>query len=218
MSDPTAFLYPFIEEEERDAEALTADLIRSAAAKIELSRTLRATTLDASASMLEEAAAMMAERFGQGGRVFVFGNGGSATDAEGAAHLFGDPPFGRPLPAICLASDPSVITALANDVGFDLVFSRQLAAHAAPHDAVIGFSTSGESANVIHAFEEAARRDLLTIGLAGYEGGAMAASPAVRYCLVVRSDSVHRIQEVQNGLITRLWELVQERLDPGGFS
>jgi D-sedoheptulose 7-phosphate isomerase len=155
----------------------------------------------------------MADRFRQGGRLFSFGNGGSATDAEAAAALFSQPPSGRRLPAVSLAHDSSVLTALGNDVGFDLVFSRQLIAHARPGDIAVGFSTSGGSVNLLRAFEEAARRDVLTVGLAGYDGGAMAASPALGHCLVVRSDSVHRIQEVQDALFLELWSLVQAALE-----
>ncbi len=102
-----------------------------------------------------------------------------------------------------------MLTALANDVGFELVFARQLIAHARPGDIAIGFSTSGGSVNVLRAFEEARRRGLLTIGLCGYDGGAMAASDDIDHCLVVRSDSVHRIQETQAALIFELWSIVQ---------
>ena len=101
----------------------------------------------------------MAERFRGGGRLFAFGNGGSATDAEGAVELFAEPAVGRrPLPALSLVDDRAVLTALANDVGFELVFSRQLIAHARPGDIAVGFSTSGDSVNVLRAFEEAPRR------------------------------------------------------------
>jgi D-sedoheptulose 7-phosphate isomerase len=108
-----------------------------------------------------------------------------------------------------------VLTALANDVGFELVFSRQLIAHAGPADLAVGFSTSGDSANVVRAFEEARRRDLLTVGFAGYRGGAMAVSDDVEHCFVVASDSVHRIQEAQDALVFALWFEIQRRLEGG---
>ena len=162
------------------------------------------------------AARAMADCFGRGGRLFAFGNGGSATDAVGAVELFRNPPSGRPLPALSLVDDRAVLTALSNDVGFDLVFSRQIIAHAKSDDIAIGFSTSGDSENVLRAFEEAARRGLLTIGLCGYEGGEMAVSEAVDHCLVVRSDSVHRIQEAQHALMLELWSKVQARLQGSG--
>ena len=105
-----------------------------------------------------------------------------------------------------------MLTALANDVGFDLVFSRQLIAHAEAGDIALGMSTSGNSRNLLIAFEEAARRGLLTVGLAGYDGGEMAASEHVQHCLVVRDDSVHRVQETQAALAHALWRMVQSRL------
>jgi D-sedoheptulose 7-phosphate isomerase len=216
--EPTGFLYPFIESEERDATALLVDLAGSARTKLEESRTLRESTLERATDLLEEAGSAMAARFGGGARLFAFGNGGSATDAEGTVQLFRDPPSGRPLPALSLVDDRAVLTALANDVGFELVFSRQLIAHAQAGDIAIGFSTSGDSVNLLRGFEEAMRRNLLTIGLCGYEGSAMASSEAVAHCLVVRSESVHRIQETQAALVLRLWSIVQRHLNGGGIS
>jgi D-sedoheptulose 7-phosphate isomerase len=214
--EATSFLYPFIESEERDAAVLVADLAASARAKMADSLALRAATLGQCRETLVDAATAMANRFQTGGRLFSFGNGGSATDAEGAVALFRDPPSGRPLPAMSLVDDRAVLTALANDVGFDLVFSRQLMAHARPGDIAVGFSTSGDSVNVLKALVEASGRGLLTVGLCGYAGGAMASSGAVDHCLIVRSDSVHRIQEVQAALMLQLWSGVQRQLDGSG--
>ncbi|MGH9107883.1 MAG: D-sedoheptulose-7-phosphate isomerase [Acidimicrobiales bacterium] len=215
-AEPTGFLYPFIESEERDAPGLVADLARSARAKMDTSRALRAATIEACAGVVHRAGSAMADRFRQGGRLFAFGNGGSATDAEGIVDLFLRPPDGRPLPAMSLAEDLAVLTALGNDVGFELVFSRQIIAHARPGDIALGISTSGNSANLLRAFDESSRRGLLTAGLAGYDGGSMASSLAVHHCLVVRSDSVHRIQEAQNALALQLWSVIQHDLDEGG--
>ena len=216
MNEPTAFLYPFIDAQERDHEALLADLTASVLAKVHASRTLRAATLERCENVLRSAGTAMAERFRRGGRLFAFGNGGSATDAEGTVELFRGLSRERSLPAVSLVEDRAVLTALANDIGFDVVFSRQLIAHARSDDIAIGFSTSGDSLNVLRAFEEARRRGLLTIGLCGYEGGAMAASEAVEHCLVVASDSVHRIQETQDALVLALWTVVQHELEEGG--
>jgi D-sedoheptulose 7-phosphate isomerase len=105
-----------------------------------------------------------------------------------------------------------VVTALANDVGYELVFTRQLIAHARPGDVAIGLSTSGSSRNVMLAFAHARAHELLTIGIAGYEGGEMASSDDVARCIVVRSDSVHRIQETQAAIGCALWSRVQEQL------
>ncbi len=212
-TEPTGFLYPFIEAEERDAGALVRDLVRSAHSKMEESHALRAATLERCRDVVEAAAAAMADRFRRGGRLFTFGNGGSATDAQGTAELFRHPPHGRPLPALSLVEDQAVLTALSNDVGFELVFSRQLIAHGTAHDTAVGFSTSGDSADMLRAFEEASRRGLLTVGLCGYEGSGMALSDAVDHCLVVRSESVHRIQETQDALLLALWQSVQHHLD-----
>jgi D-sedoheptulose 7-phosphate isomerase len=210
--EPTGFLYPFIEADERDPGALIADLVASARAKVDESASLRTATLTRCAQQLDDAASAMADRFRRGARLFAFGNGGSATDAQGTAELFRLPPHGKPLPALSLVEDQAVLTALANDVGFELVFSRQLIAQARAHDIAVGFSTSGDSPNMLRAFEEAARRGLLTVGLCGYEGSGMAVSDAVAHCLVVRSESVHRIQETQDALMFALWEAVQRHL------
>jgi D-sedoheptulose 7-phosphate isomerase len=215
-AEPTSFLYPFIESEERDASVLLAALADSAEKKMHESRALRTASLERCADVLARAGAAMASRFGRGGRLFTFGNGGSATDAEGTAQLFRHPPTGHALPALSLVEDRAVLTALANDVGYELVFSRQIIAHAQPGDIAVGFSTSGDSANMLRAFEEAARRGLLTVGLCGYERAAMARSDAVQHCLVVPSESVHRIQEAQDALMLELWSVVQRELDRGG--
>jgi len=215
VPEGTDFLYPFIEGDERDAGPLLLDLARSAAGKHELSLALRTAVMASAGETLAAAADAMAMAFAAGGRLFSFGNGGSATDAASLAALFARPPSGRALPARCLADDPAVLTALANDVGFDLVFSRQLIAHATAGDIAVGISTSGGSRNVLGAFVEARRRGLVTVGLAGYDGGEMAMSADVEHCLVVPSDSVHRVQEVQASLAFALWEAVHARLGHG---
>jgi D-sedoheptulose 7-phosphate isomerase len=212
--EPTAFLYPFIDAEEHDANRLLAHLAGSARAKMADSAAVRTTTLQRCRPDLDRAAEAMAARFLAGGRLFAFGNGGSATDADGTVELFRNPPDGRPLPAVSLLDNPAVLTALANDIGFDAVFARQIIAHARPPDIAVAFSTSGDSVDVTRALEEASRRGLLTVGLCGYEGGAMALSACVSHCLVVRCDSVHRIQEAQAALTLALWSSVQSCLGP----
>lgn len=211
-SEPTNFLYPFIDSEETDAAGLLVDLAESARAKMAQSRTLQLATLAQWAALTEALGAAMAQLFAAGGRLYTFGNGGSATDAEMTAQMFRHPIAGRALPAWPLVDDRAVLTALANDVGFELVFSRQLIAHGRRGDMAMGLSTSGNSENVMRAFAEAKRRGLLTVGLAGYDGGAMANNADVDYCLVVRSDSVHRIQEAQDALVFELWSVVQRHL------
>jgi D-sedoheptulose 7-phosphate isomerase len=216
--EPTSFLYPFIEAEERDATQLLADLAASTRQKMAESYGLRVTTLQQTEDLVRTAAASMADRFRFGARLLALGNGGSSTDADAAVALFRDPPSGVPLPAMSLVEDRAVLTALANDVGFEVVFSRQIIAHARAGDIALGFSTSGDSVNVIRAFEAASLRGVLTIGLCGYDGGAMASNPAVDHCLVVRSDSVHRIQEAQAAVTLNLWTAVQRYLAAESWS
>ncbi len=210
--EATDFLYPFIEGDETDSGSLLTDLAASAGGKWAQSTALRAETLERCEDQLRTVAAAMVERFNAGGRLYAFGNGGSATDAEGVAQLYTQPPWGMPLAARSLAEDQAVLTALSNDIGFDVVFSRQLIAHGRPFDIAMGFSTSGNSENLLVAFAEARKQGMLTVGLSGYDGGRMAADPNLEHCLVVRSDSVHRIQESQASLTHVLWAYVQEAL------
>lgn len=207
------FLYPFIEADETDAGPLLIDLAESARGKATDSGRLQAATIEAHRESVGTLARAMADLFAAGGQLFAFGNGGSATDAASMAALFTHPPgSARPLPARSFVADEAVVTALGNDVGFELVFSRQIIAHARAGDIAVGLSTSGNSNNVIRAFGEAHRRGLLTVGLAGYEGGQMAICDELDNCLVVRSDSVHRIQESQAALAFALWSEVQAAL------
>ncbi len=212
----TDFLYPFIESDERDVGPLLEALTTSAESKAAASRALSVATLDALGDGAERTAVAMVERFRAGGRLFAFGNGGSSTDAAGLVALFAKPPYGSALPARSLVADHAVLTALANDVGYELVFSRQLISMAEPRDIALGLSTSGGSTNLLRAFAEARRMALLTVGLAGYEGGAMAAAGTLDHSLVVGSDSVHRIQEVQSAIVFDLWQRVQSLLDGQG--
>ncbi len=213
MTEGTDFLYPFIDAGEVGADRLLADLAASAEGKAQVSRQLALATIERDDAELDGVARAMAERFAAGGRLFTFGNGGSATDAATVASLFTRPLTGPPLPARSLVADQAVLTALSNDVGFDLVFSRQLIAAARPDDIALGLSTSGNSDNVILAFGEARRRGLLTVGVAGYDGGQMAASGDIDGCFVVRSHSTHRIQETQAALCFSLWQRVQTHLE-----
>lgn len=210
--EPTNFLYPFIDAEEDDASALLADLAASAQAKASESVALRRATVEENAGLLAAAAAESARRFAAGGRMFTFGNGGSCTDCTTLARLFARPPLGEPLPAWSLTADQAILTALGNDVGFELVFARQLIARARDGDIAIAMSTSGNSPNLLTALAEARKRGLYTIGFAGYDGGAFVNNPDVDACFVVRSQSVHRIQESQALLSYQLWLAVHECL------
>ncbi|MBV9793810.1 MAG: SIS domain-containing protein [Actinobacteria bacterium] len=206
-------LYPFLYAGTSDPDAVLDQVRASTVAKIAEIAELRQTVADRDAGRLAECAAAAAARFQAGGRLFAFGNGGSATDAAQLATLFLHPGAGGaganwpPLPAFGLANDTSVLTALANDIGVDVLFARQLAAFGTSRDIAVGLSTSGNSANLVRAFDEAARRGMLTIGLAGYEGGKMAELDSIDYLFVAPSSSVHRIQEAQTTTYHVLWEL-----------
>ena len=204
-----ASLYPFLYRPADEGRSLLAEVERSTAEQVRESAALREDTLLRLADRLVSCASAMAIRFGLGGRLFTFGNGGSATDALAVSQLFLQPPSGRPIAASSLSCDTPILTALADDVGFDAVFARQLAALAEPTDVAVGLSTSGDSPNVIRAFDEASRRGLLTIGFAGDDGGRMAETEAIDHLFVVASSSVHRVQETQTTLYHALWELSQ---------
>lgn len=210
--EPTNFLYPFIDAQEHEPASLLADLAASAQAKAAECLALRRSTLEENAQLLGSAAAEMASRFASGGRLFTFGNGGSCTDSTTLARLFARPPDGEPLPAWSLTADQAILTALGNDIGFELVFARQLIARAKRGDIAIAMSTSGSSPNLMAALKEARHRGLYTVGFAGYDGGQFAKSPDVDTCFVVRSQSVHRIQEAQALLGYELWLAVHEQM------
>ena len=212
QDEPTNFLYPFIDAQEDDPKSLLADLAASAQAKAAESLALRRSTLEANTELIGRAASEMARRFSSGGRLFTFGNGGSCTDCTTLARLFAQPPVGSPLPAWSLTADQAIMTALGNDVGFELVFARQLIARGKAGDIAIAMSTSGSSPNLMAALKEARHRGMYTIGFAGYEGGAFAKSPDVDACFVVRSQSVHRIQESQALLGYQLWLAVHDQM------
>ena len=201
-------LYPFLYADTSDLSAVLAQVRASTVAKAEEIGELRRTVCTTDGARIAECAREAAARFAAGGRLFAFGNGGSATDAQQIATLFLQPGGdARPLPALGLASDPSVLTALANDIGVDVVFARQIAAFGTRNDIAVGLSTSGNSENLLRALDEAARHGLLTIGIAGYDGGKMAELDSLDYLFVAPSSSVHRIQEAQTTVYHTLWQL-----------
>src|SRR5499433_1497173 len=198
-------LYPFLYSDASDLADLMAEVRASTLAKTKEIAELRGVVAAREATRLANCAEDMAARFAAGGRLFAFGNGGSATDAQELATLFLSPGGGAPaLPAF----------GLANDVGVDVVFARQLAAFGRREDIAVGLSTSGNSENLIRAFAEASRRGMLTVGLAGYEGGAMAELDSIDYLFIAPSSSVHRIQEAQTTIYHVLWELTLAAFAP----
>ncbi len=203
-------LYPFLYSGTTDVSAVLEQVRQSTVAKAAEILALRRQVRDADGARLLACARQMATRFASGGRLLAFGNGGSATDAQQLATLFLYPGgIARPLPALSLASDASVLTALSNDIGVDVVFARQIAAFGTKADIAVGLSTSGNSDNLLRAFDEASRRGMLTIGIAGYTGGKMAELDSIDHLFVAPSTSVHRIQEAQTTMYNVLWELCQ---------
>jgi D-sedoheptulose 7-phosphate isomerase len=206
-------LYPFLYSGTTDLAAVLDEVRLSTVAKAGEITELRRVIAERDGARLEDCARDIAGRFAAGGRLLAFGNGGSATDAQQLATLFLNPGGdARPLPALGLANDTSVITALCNDIGVDVVFARQIGAFGRRTDIAVGLSTSGNSDNLLRAFDEASRRGMLTIGIAGYEGGKMAELDSLDYLFVAPSSSVHRIQEAQTTVYHVLWELTLAEL------
>ena len=147
-----------------------------------------------------------------GGKVLVFGNGGSAADAQHlAAELVGRYlKDRRALPAIALTTDASIVTAVGNDLGFDLVFRRQVEAHGRKGDVAVGISTSGRSPNVIKALETARASGLVTVALTGAGGGKLAG--LVDHLIDVPSTDTPRVQEVHGLVVHLLCQIVEEDL------
>lgn len=204
------FLYPFLGEQETDLEAVLADVRDSVLMKSEEVAELRRQTLLEGTGALAAAAGELRRRFEAGGTLLAFGNGGSATDAMDVVADFRLPPQGWPARrALDLTEDPSILSAIANDIGTDAIFSRQVIAYGRPGDIALGISTSGNSRNVIEALAEARRRDLLTVALVGYDGGRVAAERLADHVVVTRSEHIPRIQEAQASAYHVLRELVE---------
>ena len=171
--------------------------------------TLRQQMLEQSWEQMIAAARALAQAFAHGATLLAFGNGGSATDVQDLVGELRFPPFAdaRPLPALALTNEAAIITAVANDVGVENIFARQIIAFGQQGDIALGISTSGNSPNMLRAFEQARAQGLLTIGLAGYGGGKMARSPVLDFCLVTPGEHIPRIQEAQATVYHALLEL-----------
>jgi D-sedoheptulose 7-phosphate isomerase len=210
-------LYPFLYAGTGDVDAVMEEVRRSTVAKTREISELRRQVCAREADRLRACAGQMAVRFAAGGRLLAFGNGGSSTDAQELAALFLHPGGqARPLPAFGLTNDSAVLTALCNDIGVDVVFSRQIAAFGHQQDIAVALSTSGNSENLVRGLEEAGRRGMLTVGVAGYDGGKMAELDSLDYLFVAPSASVHRIQEAQTTIYHALWELTLAALAQDG--
>jgi D-sedoheptulose 7-phosphate isomerase len=200
----SSFLYPFLGEDETDLDGVLSDVSSSVVMKSEEIGALRAQTLTDNRDGLVEAASQLRAAFDAGGKVLALGNGGSATDAMDVVADFRA--SGRP--AIDLTEDPGILTAIANDIGVEAIFSRQVIAYGGAGDVVLALSTSGNSGNVIHALAEARRRGLVTIAMVGYDGGRVASEELADHVVVTRSEHIPRIQEAQASAYHALLELV----------
>jgi D-sedoheptulose 7-phosphate isomerase len=176
---------------------------------------LKQRFFEANAGLLVKVGARIAECLRGGGRILAFGNGGSAADAQ---HLAGEL-VGRflrdraALSAIALTTDPSVVTAIGNDMGYEAVFRRQVEAHGRPGDVAVGITTSGRSPNVVQALQLARERGLVTVGLTGNGGGRLAG--LVEYLIDVPHAETPRIQEVHAMVVHVLCQIVEEAMPRG---
>ena len=200
----SSFLYPFLDERESDLDAVVEDVRRSVLMKAKEVGALREQTLTDNAAVLAGAAAAVRASFDGGGKLLALGNGGSATDAMDVVADF----RAGGHRAIDLTEDPGILTAIANDIGVEAIFSRQVIAYGEAGDVLLALSTSGNSGNVIHALAEGRRRGLVTIALVGYDGGRVAAEELAEHIVVTRSEHIPRIQEAQASAYHVLRELV----------
>jgi D-sedoheptulose 7-phosphate isomerase len=206
----SSFLYPFLGESGASQDSLVDDVAGSIRMKAADARALRDQVAARQAAAIAEAIAAIAAAVRLGGKLILFGNGGSATDATDWALDCVMPEDGsRPIPAVSLALEPAILSAIANDVGTEVMFLRQLVAQARPHDVAIGLSTSGGSKNIVAALEDARKRGLLTVALLGYDGGEIARRGLADIPIVVDSDYIPRIQEVQ----ASIYHIVREGLE-----
>ena len=194
----SSFLYPMLGKGEQRLETVVEDVQGSMLQKMRETNRMRTAAAETEVRGIAETAVAIADRLERGGKIVAFGNGGSATDANDLVSDCITPPQGMaPIPAISLSAEPANITAIANDIGTEAIFTRQLIAHARPEDVAVGISTSGGSANILAALAEARKCGLLTVALVGYDGGRIVKEGLVDHAIVVRSDYIPRIQEVQ---------------------
>jgi len=209
------FLYPFLGKDKQETFDVIAEVADSIQMKVRDDAALRGRVAKEEAEKIGAATIAIRERIERGGKLIIFGNGGSATDANDWAIDCVMPPAGyNPIPAVSLAMEPANISAIANDVGTELIFLRQLIAQARPNDVAVAISTSGGSKNVVMALEEARKRDLLTVALLGYDGGEVLRRGLADFPLIVRSDYIPRIQEVQ----ASIYHLIRESLEGLGHA
>jgi D-sedoheptulose 7-phosphate isomerase len=206
----SGFLYPFLGTEKQGTANLVAEVASSILMKAHDDTKLREQVAREEAAQIASTALAIHERLRQGGKLIIFGNGGSATDANDfAIDCVLPPPGYQSIPAVSLSLEPANITAVANDIGTDAIFLRQLIAQARNEDIAIAISTSGGSRNIIMALEEARRRNMLTVALLGYDGGEIKRKRLADFPVVVNCDYIPRIQEVQASIYHVIREALQ---------
>jgi D-sedoheptulose 7-phosphate isomerase len=205
--------YPFLHEGDKEPQELMEELRFSLLEKARESVEVKSKFFEENKDAILAASLQIAKSFQRGGKLLVCGNGGSSTDAQHVAVEFMHPVIvGRKaLPAICLTNDMAMVTAVANDVGFGDVFTRQIIALGREGDVLLGISTSGNSENLAHAFATARRMKLSTVGFAGGDGGKMCElrdKGLLDFCLTVPTSSIHRVQETHVALYHVMWDMV----------
>lgn len=233
-SEYDRLFYPFLFEGGKSSpEDVLAQVRHSTIEKARDVVALRKATLERYGDRIVEVGIAMANAFADGATLYAFGNGGSTTDAQDLVADLNDfgfwssdcglegesesvspqseirnPNSEMGLPAVSLTNDIAVVTAVANDVGFDNVYARQIIAFGKPGDIAFGISTSGNSANVLAGLVQAKKQGMLTVALAGYDGGKAARSSSVDYCIVAKSANIPRIQEAQATIYHALLDVI----------
>jgi D-sedoheptulose 7-phosphate isomerase len=208
-----SFLYPFLADQEHDLDAVLGDVAGSALLKAHEVCELREATLASGGDgALAAAAATLRAALDGGGRLMALGNGGSATDSMDVVADFAMPPAGGAWPArpaLDLTADAAILTAIANDIGVEAIFARQIIAHGRAGDVLLVLSTSGSSASAIDALVQARRQGLHSIALVGYDGGQIGSDELADHVIVAPSQHIPRIQEAQATVYHLLRELVE---------
>ena len=209
-SGASSFLYPFLGQQETDLDAILEDVRQSILMKADEITALRRQTLTEYADELVTAATVLRSSLDAGGRILALGNGGSATDAMDVVADFRQPMFGGPpRRALDLTEDTAIITAIANDIGTDNIFLRQVIAYGRKGDILITLSTSGNSLSVLEALREARKRGMASIAFVGYDGGNVERNGLADHVIISRSENIPRIQEAHASGYHVLRELVE---------
>lgn len=193
------------------------DEIEIIKSELKSSAELKLRLIDTHAAIIQKAADIICNAITRGSVLFLFGNGGSAADAQHiAAEFINRFKIERqPLPAIALSTDTSVLTSIGNDYSFDDIFSKQITALGKKGDIALGISTSGNSPNVINAFKAARDKGLFTIGLLGKDGGK--ARSMVDLAIIINHPDTPRIQEAHITIGHIICSIIDQRIKNNGI-